>query len=151
MEATEATIQQRENLEALNKDKANDQKHKSSTPSKARAKSSVNPIEMILMLTAAIILDGVDFLDLTVFLAILTKFITIPVAFGFWLLRMMKHQSGPKKDPTFQIIIAAIPQMIPFISIVPAWTFFVLYCWFQDSKLGKKTIGKAQKLKQAKT
>jgi len=98
----------------------------------------------------AIILDAINILDLTVLLAILTKFITIPIAFGLWYWRTNRHQSGPKKDPTFQIIIAAIPKMIPFISIVPTWTVFVLYCWFQDSKVGKKTIGKAQKLKQAK-
>jgi len=145
----EATIEERKNSIALKKSRTEDQPQ-TTTAQKSESSASVNPIEMILVLIAAIILDAINLLDLTVVLAILTKFITIPTAFALWYWRASKHKSGPGKDPVFQVLIAAIPKMIPFVSIVPTWTIFVLYCWIQDTKLGKKTIGKAQKLSKAK-
>lgn len=61
-----------------------------------------------------------------------------------WLWRIFSHQTGPKKDPTFQLLSALAAKIIPFP--LPTYTTFVLYTYGKDTKLGKATIGKAEKM-----
>jgi hypothetical protein len=105
----------------------------------------INVAEMIIVLGAAITVDVIDILDLTVIGAIIVRFIDIPTLGALWLWRISRHQTGPKKDPTFLILSAFLVELSP-TGIIPTWTLFVAYTYFQDTKLAKKTIGKAQKL-----
>ncbi len=142
-----ATTQERENLAQLNQVRAKDeQEEKTSgfTPA-----TVINTGEMIIIIGAALTVDLIDLLDLTGFGAIIARFVDIPALGALWLWRVMKHQAGPKKDPTFQILITFLAELSP-IGIVPAWTIFVAYVYFQDSKLGQKTIGKAKKAQEIK-
>lgn len=109
----------------------------------------VGSMEFFLILGAAITVDIIDVLDLTGIGAILVRFIDIPTLGALWLWRILKHQSGPKRDPTLLILSAFLVEISPF-GMIPTWTIFVAYTYFQDTKIGKKTIGKVQKVAKIK-
>lgn len=125
---------------------------------KARQKSSnliqgttpataINIAELVIVLGAAMTVDAIDFLDLTVVGAVLVRFIDIPILGALWLWRIFKGKS--KKDPTFAILMTFLVELSP-IGMVPGWSIFVIYVYFQDSKLGQKTIGKSKKITKGK-
>ncbi|MBA4320754.1 MAG: hypothetical protein C0412_20375 [Flavobacterium sp.] len=144
----EANVQEKQNQSDLNQARAGDKKESDETRESAPV-ANINIAEMVIILGAAITVDLIDALDLTGFGAILVRFIDIPTLGALWLWRVLKQQAGPKKDPTFAILLAFLTELSP-IGIIPTWSTFVLYTYFQDTKLGKQTIGKAQKLTQAK-
>ncbi len=109
----------------------------------------INIGEVVIILGAAITVDVIDVLDLTGVGAILVRFIDVPTLGALWLWRILKHQAGPKKDPTFLLLSAFLVELSP-AGMIPTWTVFVVYVYFQDSKLGKKTIGKVQKITKLK-
>lgn len=148
----ETTAQEKENLAKLTQARLKTSPEEGGLIQGATPTTFINIGELILILGAAITVDVIDILDLTGIGAILVRFIDIPTLGALWLWRVMKHQAGPQKDPTFQILLAFLVELSPF-GIIPTWTIFVLYVYFQDSKLGKATIGKAEKatkLTQAK-
>jgi hypothetical protein len=103
---------------------------------------------MLLLLLPAIAVDLGDALDLTVFGTILVRFIDLPFLGILLLWRFMK--TGIKKDATFQLLLAFLVEISPF-GIIPTWTIFVIYTYSKDTSIGKKTIGKMEKLSKAKT
>lgn len=125
-------------------------KQKSNKSGGVTPETVINVAEIMLILGAAITVDAIDALDLTGVGAILVRFVDIPTLGALWLWRIMK--SGPKKDPTFAILMTFLVEISP-VGMIPTWTIFVAYVYIQDTKLGKATIGKAQKIakiKQAK-
>lgn len=148
----EATTQERQNEAKLNQARLENKQESGDSGELIQGTSPatfINIGEMIIILGAAITVDLIDALDLTGVGAILVRFIDIPTLGALWLWRIMKHQAGPKKDPTFAILMAFLVELSPF-GMIPTWTIFVLYVYFQDTKLGKKTIGKVQKLAKIK-
>ena len=111
--------------------------------------SSPNIVVFALVLGAAITVDAIDAAELTGFLAILTKFIDIPTLGFLWLWRIMSGNAGAKKDVTFQILLAFLVELSP-LGIIPTWSIFVAYVYFKDTKMGKQTIGKVQKITKLK-
>ncbi|MBA7622038.1 hypothetical protein ES703_29409 [subsurface metagenome] len=109
----------------------------------------INIGEMVIILGAALTVDAIDILDLTGVGAILVRLIDIPTLGALWLWRILKHQTGPKKDPTFLLLSAFLVELSP-AGMIPTWTIFVIYIYFQDTKLGKKTVGKVQKITKLK-
>jgi len=146
----EATTQERENQAQLTQARLEDSQEKGGLIQGASPATFINIGEMVIVLGAAITVDIIDALDLTGVGAILVRFIDIPTLGALWLWRILKHQAGPKKDPTFQLLLAFICELSPF-GIIPTWTIFVLYVYFQDTKLGKETIGKVEKIAKAKS
>lgn len=144
----EATAQERKNKSELNQAHLKNGSEKKISHD-TDAGPSINPVEVMLILGAAITVDLIDAADLTVFGAILVRFIDVPTLGALWLWRILKHQTGPKKDPTFLILSAFLVEISP-IGMLPTWSLFVIYTYFQDTKLGQKTIGKVQKMTKAK-
>ena len=107
----------------------------------------INIGEVMIILGAAITVDAIDILDLTGVGAILVRLIDIPTLGALWLWRIFK--TGPKKDPTFLLLSAFLVELSP-AGMIPTWTVFVVYVYFQDTKLGKKTVGKVQKITKLK-
>jgi len=107
----------------------------------------INFAEFIIIIGAAITVDSIDALDLTGFGAIFVRFIDIPTLGALWLWRVLKHQPGMKKDPTFQILLAFLVEISPF-GMIPSWTIFVFYVYLKDNKLAKKTVGSIKKIKR---
>jgi len=105
----------------------------------------MNAAELLLILGAAATIDFLAILSLTGFLAIAVLLIQIPATLSLWFWRVLKHQAGPKKDPTFQILAVFLGKFFSG-GFLPTNTIFVLYSYFQDSKLGQKTIGTAKKV-----
>lgn len=133
----DASTQEKENLIALNQDRS-ESKIKNKEQKNPAQVQHVNTIEMIIVLSAAIIVDAVGLLDLTGWGIIITRIITFPAFGGLWLWRVLKQQSSPKKDPAFQILIPFLAELSPF-GICPFWTAYVIYLWRKDTKLGKAT------------
>jgi len=50
---------------------------------------------------------------------------------------------------TFQILLAFLVELSP-LGIIPTWSIFVAYVYFKDTKMGKQTIGKVQKITKLK-
>ncbi len=144
----QATTEEKQNLAQLNQSKLK-VKQTSQNNSGIDPATVINAAEMILILGAAITVDVIDVLDLTGVGAIIVRFIDVPTLGALWLWRILKHQAGPKKDPTFALLMAFLVEISPF-GIVPTWTIFVGYIYFQDTRLGQKTIGKTQKLTKLK-
>jgi len=109
----------------------------------------INVGEMVIILGAAITVDVIDVLDLTGIGAILVRLIDVPTLGALWLWRILKHQAGPKKNPTFLLLSAFLVELSP-AGMIPTWTVFVVYIYFQDTRLGKKTIGKIKKITKLK-
>jgi len=109
----------------------------------------INVGEVVIILGAAITVDAIDILDLTGVGAILVRLIDVPTLGALWLWRILKHQAGPKKNPTFLLLSAFLVELSP-AGMIPTWTVFVVYVYFQDTKLGEKTIGKIQKITKLK-
>jgi len=145
----EATNQERKNQAELNQSRTEIREQSDESSEDTSSSPAFNPVETLLILGAAVTVDIIDILDLTGFGAILVRFIDVPTLLALWLWRVSKHQVGPQKNPTFQILLAFLVELSPF-GIIPAWSIFVLYVYFQDTKLGKETIGKAEKLISAK-
>lgn len=97
--------------------------------------------EFVIILGAAITVDAIDILDLTIVGGIVVRFLDIPILGALWLWRILKHQAGPKKDPTFLLLSAFLVEISP-VGMIPTWTLFVAYVYFQDTRLGKETIGR---------
>lgn len=116
---------------------------------KSGSSESPNFVVFLLVGGAAAIVDLIDTAELTGILAFLTKPIDIPTLGFLWLWRISQSQAGPKKDVTFQILLAFMVELSPF-GIIPTWTIFVAYVYFKDTKLGKQTIGKVQKITSVK-
>lgn len=144
----EATIEEKQNLAELNQAHLEEGGNEEKT-NKTKSSSEINFVEMGLVLGAALAVDLIDALDLTGVGAVLVRFIDIPTMGALWLWRVIKHQTGPKKNLTFQILMTFLVELSPF-GMLPTWTIFVLYCYFKDTKLGKETIGRAEKLTKAK-
>jgi len=147
MAIAQATVQERKNEAQLNAARA--EKESMGIIQGATPATAINIVELIIVLGAAITVDAIDLLDLTGFGAIISRIVDGPALLGLWLWRILKQQSGPKKDPTFSILMTFLGELSP-IGILPFWTIFVLYCYFQNTKLGQKTIGKAKKISQIK-
>lgn len=145
----EATLKQRKNLAELTENRSvQDQEKNQPIDTEENAdKSGSNIITLIIFLPLAIAADALGALDLTGFGAIIVRIVNFPILGTLWLWRILK--TGPKKDPTLQLITGFLIEQSPF-GIIPTWTILVLYFYFQDTKLGKATIGKAQKLAKLK-
>lgn len=136
----EAAISQRKQSAQLNQDRA-----KTDSTSKQKSEeSSPDFLGLIIFLPLAVMADLLGVLDLTGFGAILVRIIDIPILGILWLWRILKQGPG-KQSYSYQLIFAFLVELTP-IGIVPAWTTFVLYCCFKDTKLGKQTIGKMKKI-----
>lgn len=120
--------------------KQNSKKSQGITP-----ETVINFGEMVIILGAAITVDAIDILDLTGFGAILVRFIDIPTLGALWLWRISKGES--KKNPTFLILTTFLVELSP-VGMIPAWTIFVAYVYFQDNKLAKTAIGGAMRTRQ---
>ena len=140
----EAAVEEKQNLAQLNQAKLKT-KQKAKTSQGFSPATIVTAGEMVIVLGAAIIIDVMDILDLTVIGAVIVRFIDIPALGTLWLWRILKHQPGPKKDPTFLLLSAFLVEISP-AGMIPTWTLFVAYVYFQDTRLGKETIGKVQKI-----
>jgi hypothetical protein len=143
----EATIQEKQNIAELNQTRSEESQDEQTA--EAKPSSQINFVEMGLILGAALTIDALALLSLTGVLAILVLFIQIPATLSLWLWRVLKHQAGPKKDLTFQLIIAFLGEIVTG-GFLPTNSIFVLYCYFKDTKLGKETVGRAKKLTEPK-
>jgi len=144
----QATIEEKQKLAQLNRSKL-EVKQPSQNNGGIDPATVINAAEMVLILGAAITVDVIDVLDLTGVGAIIVRFIDVPTLGALWLWRILKHQAGPRKDPTFALLGAFLVELSP-VGMVPTWTIFVAYVYFQDTRLGQKTIGKTQKLTKLK-
>lgn len=142
----EATTKEKQNLAGLNQSRVKIEQGSDSSPDAGPA-TLINFAEMAIILGAAVTVDLIDVLDLTGVGAIIVRFIDIPTLGALWLWRILK--TGPRKDPTFAILLAFLVEISP-AGMVPTWTIFVGYVYFQDTRLGKATIGKAQKVTKIK-
>lgn len=107
----------------------------------------INIGEVVIILGAAITVDAIDALDLTGVGAIIARLIDIPTLGALWLWRILKHQPGPKKDPTFLLLSAFLIELSP-AGMIPTWTLFVAYVYFRDSKLARTVVGGAMRTSQ---
>jgi len=138
---TAATLEERQNAEQLNEDRAENADEINDAQIETQEESSHSTAEYLLMLGLAVAVDALGLLtDLSIFLAIPIRFITLPMVGILSLWRLMKRG---KKNYLWGI--AATGGVETLFSFLPAWTCFVLYTWFKDSKLGKSTIGKLSK------
>jgi hypothetical protein len=134
----EATIQQRQYQSKLNQGRQENAAQKTMTASDIDTDTSPNFVVGAFMLIVAVVAD------IGGAIPIVGWFIAGPALGIIWLWRIFSHQTGPKKDPTFQLLSAFGAKIIPFP--LPTYTTFVLYAYGKDTKLGKATIGKAEKL-----
>jgi hypothetical protein len=144
----EAAVEEKQNLAQLNQSRPKI-KQKSKESRGFAPATIITAAEFVIILGAAITVDLIDILDLTIIGGILVRFLDIPTLGVLWLWRILKHQAGPKKDPTFLLLLAFLVEISP-AGMVPTWTLFVLYVYFQDTRLGKETIGRLPTKKIAK-
>ncbi|MBU3922823.1 hypothetical protein KJ684_01120 [Patescibacteria group bacterium] len=103
---------------------------------------AIGSAEMLLVLGAAIILDLLDLLDLTVFGSILVRFIDIPMTLAIYMWLKSKDESmTPLKNPGFKIVLVFLAEISPF-GMIPMWSAFVIYVWLKQSKPGRKKLSK---------
>jgi len=132
-----ATTEERENLSQLNQGRQ-ESTAKKTTATKEATTEPPNFVVVIFMLIVALIADVGGAIPIV-------GFLIAGLALGIiWLWRIFSHQTGPKKDPSFQLLAALGSKIIPFP--IPTYTAFVLYSYTKDTELGKATIGKAEKL-----
>jgi len=144
----EATIEQ-QNIAELNQERARaNEKNDHLASQKEPTESSPDILALIVFLPLAITADLLGALDITGVGAIFVRIIDLPILGILWLWRILKQGPG-KQSYSYQLMLAFLIEMSPF-GIVPTWTTFVLYCYFKDTKLGKQTIGKIEKLNKAK-
>jgi len=147
MDTVEATIEQQHQTQ-LYQDRAEDiAEIKGQSSNQENTKSPSGIIALVIFLPLAITADLLGALDLTGFGAIAVRIIDIPILGILWLWRTMTQ--GVKKDVTWQLMLTFLIEISPF-GIIPTWTTFVLYCYFKDTKLGKKVVGKAERLSPQK-
>ena len=106
---------------------------KTRTAGNTAANDSPNIVVTMLFLGLA----GVG--DLVGLIPIAGYFVKYPALGIIWLWRFSRHQTGPKKDPTLQLLLSSLGSALPF---VPTCIILVLYTHGMDTKLGKATIGK---------
>ncbi len=140
------TTQEQEQAQELNQDRAETNSNEASSQEKENEHSS-SILTLLIFLPLAIICDAFGALDLTGFGAIIVRIVNFPILLMLWLWRTCK--SGPKKNPTLQLLLTFLIEQSPF-GIIPTWTISVLFFYFQDTKLGKKTIGKIKNSASAK-
>lgn len=144
----EATIQQRQQHAQLNQERPNNNPGDDDRDLHKENESSADITALVIFLPLAITADVLGALDLTGFGAILVRFVDIPILGILWLWRILKQ--GPGKQPyTYQLLLAFLVEISP-LGIIPTWTVFVVYVYFKDTKIGKATIGKAEKIKTIK-
>lgn len=104
-----------------------------------------------LMFGAAIFKDLLDSLDLTgvgVVITTLTSFVLALVIF-LWLFGKIKwYQKGLLRWVIRRYGIVVILEFIPFVKIIPIWTFYVFFAHHREKKLVKliyEGIGRLQK------
>lgn len=136
-----ATTQERNFQSQLNQSRQEKGQQEGKITKNAAPDTPSNPIMAMIMTGVAIVAD------IGGAIPIVGWFIAGPALGIIWLWRIMGHQTGPKKDPTFQLLSAFGAKIIPFP--LPTYTTFVLYSYGKDTKLGKATIGKAEKLAKA--
>ncbi len=135
----EATVKERRLESRLNQDR---QKVKPKGLSTLSPELLVNTAEMLLVLGAALTIDVIDVLDLTVLGAILVRFIDIPAALTIWLWLKSKHETAtPLKNPGFKIVFAFLIEISPF-GMLPMWTLFIIYVWLKQGKAGRQILAK---------
>jgi len=140
----EATIEQRQQNAQLNQERTAEETRNEVLESPEESKPNTG--EYIIFLGIAIILDLAGlFSDASIFLIIPIRIITLPAMLMFLLWRFMK--GGKKIYPLWLVITAGLEI---FLSFIPAYMGFVLFAWFKESKLGKQTIGKIEKLSKLK-
>ena len=132
------TTQEQKQVQELNQDRAETNSNEASSQEKENEHSS-NILTLLIFLPLAIICDALGLLDLTGFGAIIVRIANFPIIFILWLWRICK--SGPRKDPALQLLLTFLIEQSP-VGIIPAWTISVLFFYFQDTRLGKKTISK---------
>lgn len=124
----EATIKERKELKGLNQNRT---KAKQSRKSKGVTPGTViNVGEFAAIMGVAIVADVVE-------VPIVGWFVDGIALFILWIWRIFKQQSGPKKDPTFKLLLVLVIEMTP-VGIVPTWILYVLYTYYQDKKLAEK-------------
>lgn len=144
----EATIQEQIQTQELNEDRLeSDQQDKILTKQEPNQSSHITTL--LIFLPLAIIVDLIDGLDLTVFLALLTRIIDIPIILILWLWRISKSGKGITKNYTYQLFAAFLLELSPF-GMIPTWTIFVLYTYFKDKSFGKKFLAKTSKAQRIK-
>jgi hypothetical protein len=136
-----ATTQERQRKSQLNQSRQEKSQQEGKISKNSAPDTSPNPIVAMIMTGVAIVAD------IGGAIPIVGWFIAGPALGIIWLWRIFGHQTGPKKDPIFQLLSAFGAKIIPFP--LPTYTTFVLYSYGKDTKLGKATIGKAQKLAKA--
>lgn len=135
----EATVKERRFESQLNQGR---QKVKPKGASTFSPEFIISMAEMLLMLGAALTIDIIDVLDLTVFGAILVRFIDIPAALAIWLWLKSKHEiTTPLKNPGFKIVFAFLIEISPF-GMLPMWTLFIIYVWLKQGKAGRQILAK---------
>jgi len=139
----EATIEQ-QNTARLNEDRAKSdiEEDDSALVEKTNGESSPDITALLIFLPIAIAADVIDALDLTGIGAILARLVDLPILGILWLWRVSK--TGPGRNYTFQMLLSFLIELSP-VGMIPTWSIFVLYVYFKDTKLGKQTIGKAEK------
>ena len=142
-----ATTQEQTQIQELNQDRAENNNPNEQSSSGEKTENSSGIITLLIFFPLAIACDAFGLLDLTGFGAIIVRVINFPLLLTLWLWRTYK--SGPKKNPTLQLLLTFLIEQSP-IGIIPTWTISVLFFYFQDTKLGKKTIGKIEKLSTIK-
>ena len=138
----EVTTEQRQQNAQLNQDRSETNNEKLNLKQNV-GESSPDILALIVFLPLAIAADILGGLDITGFGAIIVRIVDIPILGILWLWRIMKQGTG--KNYTYQLLLTFLVEISPF-GIIPTWTTFVLYCYFKDTKLGKQTIGRAEKL-----
>ena len=137
--ATTTQEQQYELNQGRSEIKQGPKKSQGFTP-EATSRIILTSAEITIILGAAITVDAIDLLDLTVVLGPVVRLLDIPTLGALWLWRILK--AGPGKDPTFALLTTFLVEISP-IGMIPTWTILVIYIYFQDMKLGEKVKEKA--------
>jgi O-antigen/teichoic acid export membrane protein len=135
----EVGIQQREYESQLKQDRQEEAQQK--TAGSTTMNEPPNIVITMLFLGLAII--G----DIAGLIPVIGWVISYPILGFIWLWRFLRHQTGPKKDPTLQLLLSSLGRALPF---VPTCSVLVLYTYGMDTKLGKETVGRAKKLTEPK-
>jgi Na+-transporting methylmalonyl-CoA/oxaloacetate decarboxylase beta subunit len=138
---TDAVTIEREKTAELNEKRASEET--GSGKIETSVGSGPNTGEYLIFLGIGAVLDLSGLLsDLSLVFAIPLRIITIFPTLAFLLWRLMK--GGKKIYPVGLAIMGGAETILSFL---PAYTGFVVYAWFKESKIGKSTIGKLAKIK----
>jgi len=104
-----------------------------------------------LMLGAAIfkdVLDGLDITGVGVVITTMTSFILALVIFSWIFGKIKWYQRGLLRWALRRFAIVVVIEFIPFIKIIPLWTFYVIFAYHRESKVVKliyEALGRLQK------